>query len=97
MSPKRQTKRKWIVHRRFEPNRLSPAMLVQAYAQVVPQYVRVLRLPADVPETPQKWCSDQKQGQLDIGVRPEIIRPAGYDRQVKCSLVIDAITKKEAC
>jgi hypothetical protein len=72
-------------------------MLVQADAQGVPLHVRVLRLPADIPEAPQKWCSDQKQGQLDIRVRPEITRPAGYDCQAKYSLVIDAITKKEAC
>lgn len=30
------------MHRSFEPNRLSPTFLAQAYEKVIPQYVRVI-------------------------------------------------------
>jgi hypothetical protein len=53
MSRKRQ-RRRWIVHRKFEPNRLSPAMLEQAYAKIVPQHIRILRVPVGEMEGPQK-------------------------------------------
>lgn len=45
MSQKQATQRRWIVHRTFEPDRLSPATLIQAYAHLVPAHMRVLRLP----------------------------------------------------
>lgn len=46
MSRKRQRRRRWIVHREYEPNRLSQAILEQAYAKIVPQHIRILRVPA---------------------------------------------------
>jgi hypothetical protein len=45
MSPKKQ--KEWIVNRNHEPDRLSPSILAQAYSKVVPQHVRVLRIPPD--------------------------------------------------
>ena len=45
MSRKRR-RGKWIVQREFEPNRLSQAILEQAYAKIVPQHIRVLDIPA---------------------------------------------------
>jgi hypothetical protein len=42
MSKKRATQRRWIVHHSFEPNRLSPTFLAQAYEKIIPQYVRVI-------------------------------------------------------
>ncbi len=42
MSRKGQTK--WIVQRTYEPNRLSQAILSQAYLRVVPHHVRTLRI-----------------------------------------------------
>ena len=53
MSRKRQ-RRSWIVHREFEPNRLSQAALEQAYAKIVPQHIRILRVPAGEMEEPPK-------------------------------------------
>jgi hypothetical protein len=44
MSPKKQTE--WIVHRTYEPNRLSPTIMAQAYSKVVPHHIRILRVPA---------------------------------------------------
>jgi hypothetical protein len=44
--------RKWVVHRIYEPNRLSPAVLVQAYSRVVPYHVRVIRVPAEKLQEP---------------------------------------------
>jgi hypothetical protein len=54
MSRKRQGKREWTVHQKFEPNRLSQASLEQAYAKIVPQHVRVLRIPISQLEEPQE-------------------------------------------
>lgn len=42
MSRKGQTNR--IVQRTYEPNRLSQAILAQAYLRVVPHHVRTLRV-----------------------------------------------------
>jgi len=30
------------VHHSFEPNRLSPTFLAQAYEKIIPQYVRII-------------------------------------------------------
>ncbi len=42
MEPKRQRSRRWIVQRKFEPNRLAGEMLSQAYTQLVSLPVRVI-------------------------------------------------------
>jgi hypothetical protein len=97
MSQKQQTKRRWIVHRQFEPNRLSLAILVEAYTQIVPPHVRVLRLPADSPETPGQRPNGPTPHPLDSQVTPEGIRSSGNDRQRRNCLVIDRITKREVC
>jgi hypothetical protein len=56
MSRKGQTK--WIVHRTYEPNRLSQAILAQAYLRVVPHHARALRVATskleDTSEEPQQ-------------------------------------------
>ena len=44
MSRKRQRGR-WIVHRKYEPTRLSQAIMEQAYTRIVPRYIQVLRVP----------------------------------------------------
>jgi hypothetical protein len=44
MSSRKQ--REWIVHRKYEPNRLSQNIMAQAYSKVVPHHVRILRVPA---------------------------------------------------
>jgi hypothetical protein len=53
MSRKRQ-RRSWIVHRKFESNRLSQAALEQAYAKIVPQHIRILDVPAGEMEEPRE-------------------------------------------
>jgi hypothetical protein len=45
MSPKKQ--KEWIVNRKHEPDRLSPSIVAKAYSKVVPQHIRVLRIPTD--------------------------------------------------
>ena len=45
MSRKRR-RGKWIVQREFELNRLSQAILEQAYAKIVPQHIRIIEIPA---------------------------------------------------
>jgi len=40
MSPKKQ--RDCIVHRKYEPNRLSQSLMVQAYSKVVPHHICIL-------------------------------------------------------
>src|SRR5574341_1270199 len=97
MNQKRQTKRRWIVHRQFEPTRLSPAILVQAYAQIVPLHVRVLRLPAGSSEALQQRFDDLQPSPLDNQVTPESIKSSDNARPNRGGLVIGAITKKEAC
>jgi hypothetical protein len=44
--------REWIVHRTYEPNRLSPAVLTQAYSRVVPSHVRVIHIPVSKLQEP---------------------------------------------
>jgi hypothetical protein len=93
MKQKRATQRRWIVDRRFEPDRLSPATLIQAYAHIVPYHIRVLRLPparseaANVPP-------DERQIQQGGPTTPEITELTGFQPQPKRSLVIEPITKK---
>jgi hypothetical protein len=57
MSPKKQ--REWIVHRKYEPNRLSQNIMAQAYSKVVPHHVRILR----VPTGNQDRCEARPQAQ----------------------------------
>jgi hypothetical protein len=54
MSRKRQRRGRWMVHREFEPNRLSQATLEQAYAKIVPQHIRILDIPAGEMEERQQ-------------------------------------------
>jgi hypothetical protein len=92
MSRKRATQRRWMVKRTFEPDRLSPATLVQAYGQLVPYHIRVLPLPLS---------SVEAQAPPDPGAAPphdplsspplNLIGP-----QPEPTLVIGSITKKEA-
>ena len=95
MSQKRATQRRWMVHRKFEPDRLSPATLVQAYAHLVPPHIRVLRLPTAVSEAAGA-AHEQKQAQPNNPVVLKMIELAEYKPQAKQSLVIGSITKKEA-
>ncbi len=64
MSPKRHSQRMWIVRWTFEPNRLAPATLAQAYEQVVPQSIRVLRVPSDKVEPQGEADQAQKARRL---------------------------------
>ena len=89
MRKRRATQRRWIVQRTFEPDRLSPAMLVQAYGQIVPPSIRVLPRPIARPEA-QGRPDNQKQNQLTSPGSAEV---SGRPKQ---SLVIETITKKEA-
>jgi len=62
MSPKRQ-RRRWIVRRKYEPTRLSQAIMEQAYTRIVPQYVQVLCIPTGELEDSYEMCQ-QPQGRL---------------------------------
>lgn len=93
MSPQRATRRRWMVQRRFEPDRLSSATLVQAYAHLVPFHIRVLRLPlpaseaADTTPEPRPIPLNDPAGSKIVDLteaQPE-------------DLVIGSITKQEAC
>jgi hypothetical protein len=42
MASKKCHQKTRVVHRRYEPDRLSPARLAEAYEKVVPRYVRIL-------------------------------------------------------
>jgi hypothetical protein len=64
MSRKRHRRRSWIVHRKFEPNRLSPAALEQAYAKIVPQRIRILDVPAGEMEEPRQVRQLPKVGSV---------------------------------
>jgi hypothetical protein len=97
MSQKQQTKRRWIVHRQFEANRLSPGILVQAYAHVVPPHVRVLRLPAGSAEAPQQRFDGPLSKPVESQAMLESAKSSGNACQTRDGLVIDVITKKEAC
>jgi hypothetical protein len=94
MKQKRATQRRWIVHRRFEPDRLSPTTLIQAYAHIVPYHIRVLRLPPARSEAAEV-SPEQKQTQQSDPVTPKITELTGVQSQSKRSLVIEPITKKE--
>ncbi len=56
MSRERQKRKRWNVHRKFEPNRLSYTTLEQAYAKIVPQHIRILDVPAGEMEEPGEVC-----------------------------------------
>jgi hypothetical protein len=56
MSRERRRERRWTVHRKFEPNRLSQATLERAYTTIVPQYILVLRAPTDKFDEPYEFC-----------------------------------------
>ena len=95
MKQKRATQRRWIVHQTFEPDRLSPATLIQAYAHIVPYHIRVLRLPlarSEAAEVPP----DERQIQQRDPTPPKITELTGFQPQPKRSLVIEPITKKAA-
>jgi len=83
------------VQRTFEPDRLSPATLVQAYVQIVPPSIRVLPRPIAPPEA-QGRPDDQKQDQLNSSGSPKMTELAAHKPPPKQSLVIETITKKEA-
>ena len=92
MNKRRATKKRWIVHRKFEPNRLSTDIMVQAYAQIIPQHVRVVRLGVSQAETPGDRSQKPPQGPRKGKVSPQ---HSSNDHPPKRSLVIDSITKKE--
>jgi len=93
MSRKRATQRRWMVQRTFEPDRLSPTTLVQAYGQLVPYHIRVLGLPLTVveAETPPDPGPVPPN---DPGLS-KIIELTELQLQPEPALVIEAITKKE--
>jgi len=95
MSQKRATQRRWIVHRTFEPDRLSPATLIQAYTQLVPYHIRVLDLALVQPEAAGAF-PDQRQQQRNGQAIPKLTDLSPTQPQLKQSLVIEPITKKEA-
>ena len=95
MKQKRATQRRWIVHRRFEPDRLSPTTLIEAYAHIVPYHIRVLRLPPDRSEAAEV-SPEQRQTQQGNSVPPKITELTGFQPHPERSLVIGSITKKEA-
>jgi len=84
-----------MVHRKFEPDRLSPAMLVKAYAHLVPPHIRVLRLPTAVSKAADA-THNQEQTQLNKPVVSKMVKLAEDKPQAKQSLVIGSITNKEA-
>jgi len=86
MSQKRATQRRWIVYRTFEPDRLSSATLVQAYSQLVPAHIRVLRLPP-VLGPAEAPLNDQRPAQIIESIGPQL--------ELAPALVIEAITKQE--
>lgn len=42
MSRRDQNKEKWMIHREYIPDRLSPRRLADAYEKVVPKHIRVV-------------------------------------------------------
>jgi hypothetical protein len=93
MSQQRATQRRWMVQRTFEPDRLSATTLVQAYAHLVPYHIRVLRLP--LASAAAEATQEPKQVHLSDRARSKITDLADPQRQD--ALVIEPITKKEAC
>jgi hypothetical protein len=49
---RQKEQREWIVRRTYEPNRLSPTVLTQAYSRVVPSHVRVIHIAASKLQEP---------------------------------------------
>ena len=47
MSHSKHKTQSWVVHRQFEPGRLSPEWLADAYEKVIPKCVRVIEITAD--------------------------------------------------
>jgi len=43
MKREEQPKKTRMINRRYEPDRLSPTRLADAYEKVVPRYIRILR------------------------------------------------------
>jgi hypothetical protein len=93
MSQKRATQRRWIVHRTFEPDRLSSMTLIQAYAHLVPAHIRVLRLPAA--KSAAEGDPDARPAPLSGPARLKLTELTGPQSQ-RNALVIEPITKKEA-
>jgi hypothetical protein len=91
MSPKRATQRRWIVHRTFEPDRLSSATLVQAYAYIVPYHIRVLRLPLVSPEAAGA-SPEPRSAHLSERAGSKI---TDLVESQEAALVIEPITKQE--
>lgn len=83
------------MHRRFEPDRLSPTTLIQAYAHIVPYHIRVLPLPPARSEAAEV-SPEQRQTQRGNSVTPKIAELTGFQPHPERSLVIEPITKKEA-
>jgi hypothetical protein len=94
MKQKRATQRRWIVHRRFEPDRLSPTTLIQAYAHIVPYHIRVLHLPPARSEAAEVF-PEQRQTQQSAPVTPQITELTGFQPHPERSLVLEPITKEE--
>ena len=81
------------MQRRFEPDRLSSATLVQAYARLVPSHIRVLRLPLPTSEAADV-IPQSKPTALNDRAGAKIIDLAEAQPE---GLVIGSITKQEAC
>lgn len=94
MNQKRATQRRWIVHRTFEPDRLSSTTLIQAYAHIVPSHIRVLRLPAAKSAT--QGDPEARPAPLSGPARSKLTELTESQSQQKDALVIEPITKKEA-
>jgi hypothetical protein len=95
MNKKRATKKRWTVHREFEPNRLSADIMIQAYAQLIPPQVRVIRLRMNQTET-SGGGQESRQGSRANKVEEEQPQCSNSNRHPEYSLVIGSITKKEA-
>lgn len=94
MNRKAATQKRWTVHREFEPNRLSADIMIQAYAQLIPPQVRVVRLGMNQTEMsgePQNPGQYPRAGKM----RGERLQCRNSNLPPHYSLVIDPITKKE--
>ncbi len=94
MNKKGARKKRWTVHREFEPNRLSADIMIQAYAQIIPPQVQVVRLGINQTETsgrieePRRGPQAEKVGEERPQYRNSNLHPHHF-------LVIDPITKIE--
>ena len=61
MKQKRATQRRWIVHHSYEPNRLAPTFLAQAYEKIIPQSVRVIRFERDIGQNEGKQAGQSRR------------------------------------